>query len=72
MLFNLLLASIIILLCFFFLFLTVFKTFLTNPDLIENVKPQLAPITPAGAPITVANDAKEMHSDNADKTFNDL
>ena len=72
MLFNLLLASIIILLCFFFLFLTVFKTFLTNPDLIENVKPQLAPITPAGAPITVANDAKEMRSDNADKTFNDL
>ena len=58
--------------CFFFLFLTVFKTFLTNPDLIENVKPQLAPITPAGAPITVANDAKEMRSDNADKTFNDL
>ena len=72
MLFNLLLASLIVLLCFFFLFLTVFKTFLTNPDVIENVKPQLALITPAGAPITAANDAKEMRPDNTDKTFNDL
>ena len=57
MLFNLLLASIKVLLCFFFLFLVVFKTFFTNPDVIENVRPQLAPIIPAGAPITVANDA---------------
>ena len=71
MLFNLLLASITILLCFFFLFL-VFKNLFTNPDVIENVKPQLAPIIPAGAPIAVANDAIEMMSDNIDKTFNDL
>ena len=71
-LFNLLLASITILLCFFFLFLVVFKNFFTNPDVIENVKPQLAPIIPAGAPITVANDAIEMLPDNIDKTFNDL
>ena len=58
--------------CFFFLFLIVFKNFFTNPDVIENVKPQLAPIIPAGAPITVANDAIEMLPDNTDKTFNDL
>ena len=56
MLFNLLLASIKILLCFFFLFLIAFKNLFTNPDVIEDVKPQLAPIIPAGGPITVAND----------------
>ena len=72
MLFNLLLASITILLCFFFLFLIVFKKKFTNPDVIENVKPQLAPIIPAGAPITLANDGIEMLPDNIDKTFNDL
>ena len=71
-LFNLLLASIIILLCFFFLFLIVFKNFFTNPDIIENVKPQLATIIPAGAPITVANDALEILPDNIDNTFKDL
>ena len=58
--------------CFFFLFLVVFKNFFTNPDVIENVKPQLAPIIPAGAPITVANDAIEMLPVATDKTINDL
>ena len=48
------------------------KTFFTNPDVIENVKPQLAPIIPAGAPITVANDSIEMLPDDIDKTFNGL
>ena len=72
MLFNLLLASVTILLCFFFLFLFVFKNLFTNPDVIENVKPQLVPITPAGTPITLANDAIEILPDNIDKTFNDL
>ena len=71
MLFNLLLASITILLCFLFLFL-VLKNFFTNSEVIENVRPQLAPIILAGASITVANDAVEMLPDNADKTFNDL
>ena len=70
MLFNLLLASITILLCFFFLFLIVFKNFFTNPDVIENVKPKLAPIIPAVTPITLANYAIEMLLDNIDKTFN--
>ena len=57
---------------FFFLFLIVFKNLLTNPDVIENVKPQLAPIIPAGAPITLTNDAIKILPDNIDKTFNDL
>ena len=56
----------------FFLFLIVFRNFFTNPDVIENVRPQLAPIIPAGAPITLANDALEILPDNIDKTFNDL
>ena len=72
MLFNLLLANITTLLGFSFLFLIVFKNFFTNPDIIENVKLQLAPIIPAGAPITLANYAIEMLRDNIDKTFNDL
>ena len=72
MLFNLLLASITVLLCFFFLILIVFKNIFTNRDVIENVRPQPAPIIPAGAPITVANDAIEMLPANIDKTFTDL
>ena len=72
MLFNLFLASITILLCFFNLFFIVFKIFFTNPYVIENVRPQLAPIIPAAAPITLANDAVEMLPENIDKTFNDL
>ena len=72
MLFNLFLASITILLCFFYLCFIVFKNFFTNPYVIENVRPQLAPIIPAAAPITLANDAVEMLPENIDKTFNDL
>ena len=72
MLFNLFLASITIVLCFFFLFLIVFKNIFTNPDVIENVEPQLVPIILAGVPITVANDVIEILPDNIDKTFNDL
>ena len=72
MLFNLLLASTTILLCFSFLFLIVFKNVFINPDVIENVKPQHARIIPAGTPITLANDSIEILPDNIDKTFNDL
>ena len=60
MLFNLLLASITVLLCFFFLFLVVFNSFFTNPVVIENARLQLAPIIPAGTPTTVANDTTEI------------
>ena len=49
----------------------VFKNLFTNPDVIENVKLQLVPITPV-TPITLANDAIEILPDNIDKTFNDL
>ena len=68
MLFNLLLASITILLCFFFLFLIVFKNFFTNPVVIENARLQLALIIPTGAPIAVANDATEMLPVATEKT----
>ena len=44
---------------FVFLFLVVFKNFFINTGVIENVRPQLAPIIPAGAPITDTNDAIE-------------
>ena len=46
--------------CFFFLFLVVFKNFFVSPNVIENVRPQLAPILPAGAPIKDTNDEMEM------------
>ena len=72
MLFNLLLASITILLCFFFLFLVVFNNFFTIPVEIENERPKLALAILTGAPITVANDAIEMPPVVTDKTSNDL
>ena len=57
----------------FFLFISYcFKNFFTNPDVIENVRPQLAPIIPAGAPITDTNDAIEMLLSTTDKKINDL
>ena len=57
---------------FFLLFLIVFKNFFTIPDVIENVRPQLAPIIHVVAPITAENDSIEMLSDNIDKTFKGL
>ena len=68
MLFNLLLANITTLLCFFFLFRVVFNNFFTIHVVTENEKLKLAPAIPTGAPITVANDAIEMLSLVADKT----
>ena len=65
-------ASITILLCFFFLFLVVFKSFFTNPVVVENARLQLALIIPTGAPIIVANNAIEMLPIATDKTINDL
>ena len=58
--------------CFFFLFVVVFKNFSVNPDVIENVRPQLAPIIPAGGPITDTNDAIEILLASTDKKINDL
>ena len=71
MLFNLLLASITILLCFSFYLFLFLITFFTNPVVIGNARPQLALIIPTAAPITVANDAIEMLPIATDKTIND-
>ena len=60
MLFNLLLANIAILLCFFFLFLVIFNSFFTVPLKSENSRPKLAFSIPTGALVTVENDAIEM------------
>ena len=69
MLFNLLLVSITILLCFFFLFLIIFENFFTNPVVTENARLQLALIIPTGAAITVENDVIEMLTVATDKTM---
>ena len=63
LLFNLLLARITILLCFFFLFLVVFIylfIFFAISVQIENARLKLVLVIPAGAPMTVANDAIEI------------
>ena len=72
MLFNLLLANITILLCFFFLFHVVLNSFFTIPVKIENDRLKLALVIPTGAPITVANDAMVKLPIVTDKTINDL
>ena len=72
MLFDLLLARITILLCFFFLFLVAFNSFFTIPVVIENARLNLALVIPTGVPITVANDAIEMLPVVTDKTINNL
>ena len=71
MLFNLLLASISILL-WFSLFLAVFNSFFTIPVESENARLKLALTIPTGAPMTVANDAIEMLPVVTDNMINDL
>ena len=72
MLFNLLLAKITILLCFFFLFLVVFNSFFTITAQFENARLKLALVIPTGTPMTVANDAIETLPVVTDKIINDL
>ena len=69
MLFSLLVASITISLCFFFLLLVVLNRFFINHVEIENVKLKVALTIPTGAPITVANDVTEMLPVVTDKTM---
>ena len=57
---NLLVASITILLCFFFLFVVVFNIFFTSPVDNENERLRLAFAIPTGIPITIPNNAIEM------------
>ena len=71
MLFDLLLANITILLCFFFFFSVAFNNYFVIPVDIENATLKLALAIPTGAPITVANDAIEMLPPLADKTIKD-
>ena len=71
-LFNLLLASITILLCFFFLFLVVCNSFFIVPLEIEISRLKLALTIPTSAPVIVANDAIEMLPVVTDKAINDL
>ena len=72
MLFNLLLANITILLCFFVLLLVVFNSSFTIPVRIENVRLKIALVIPTGAPVAVANKAIEILPVVTDKTINDL
>ena len=59
MLFNLLLARITTLMCFFFLFFVVFHTFFMIPVETVDTRLKLAFISPTGAPMTVANDVAD-------------
>ena len=72
MLFNLLLANITSLSCFFFLFFVVFNSFFKIPVKAENGRQNLELTILTGAPITVANDAIKMLPVVTDKTNNDL
>ena len=53
MLFSLLLATLRILSCFFFLFLVILSNFLIIPVVKEKIKVKLAPAIPIGAPTTL-------------------
>ena len=72
MLFNLLLANITSLSCFFFFFFVVFNSFFKIPVKAENGRQNLELTILTGAPITVANDAIKMLPVVTDKTNNDL
>ena len=69
---TMLLASITILLCFFFLFRVAFNNFFTSPVHNENVRLRFALAIPTGIPMTVANDALETLPLVTDKTIKDL
>ena len=56
MLLTLLLVNMIILSCFFFLFLVIFSNFLTIPVVREKINVKLAFAIPTGAPIILANE----------------
>ena len=70
-LFKLLLASITIL-CFFFLFLVISKTFFIIPAVKENRRVKLALTSPAGTPITLAKEIIFIPPLVADKTLKAL
>ena len=67
-LFSLLLASIIILLCFFCLFLVIFKSFFIAPVVRENITVEIALVIPTGTPITLVKEIILIPADVVDKT----
>ena len=70
--FNLFLASAIILLCFVFLFLVIFNIFLTTPVVTVNIKVKDHPAIPTGTPTTVACDTILKAPNNADSVIKRL
>ena len=67
MLFNLLLASIAILLCFFLSFLFISNNFVIIPVVKENIKLEFALAIHTGAPIILANKMIDIPPLVADK-----
>ena len=65
-------ASITMSLCFYFLFLVVFNSFFTMPVEIKNARLKLALAISTGAPMTIANDVIEMLLVVTYKRINDL
>ena len=70
--FNLLFANAIILLCFSFLFLVTFSNDLFIPVLIVNIKVKEEPAIPTGIPTTAAYEAILNVLNDADKVMNIL
>ena len=68
--FNLLFANAIILLCFFFLFLVTFSNHLLIPVPIVNIKLKEEPAIPTGIPTTAAYEAIRNVPNDADKAIN--
>ena len=69
MLFNLLLASITILLCFFFSFLVTFSNFFIIPVVKENTRVKDVLANPPGIPITLVKEIILIPPLVADKTI---
>ena len=68
MLFNLHLASITILLCFFSLFLVIPNSFFIIPVVKENTRVKLALAIPTGTPTILVKEIIDTHPLVADKT----
>ena len=69
LLFTLLLATKIILLCFFILFCVVYNSFFTISLLIESTKLEFAFVIPIGSPITLAIESIKTSPPVAYKTY---
>ena len=70
--FNLLFANVIILLCFFFLFLVICNNHLFRPVPIVNIKVKEEPAIPPGIPTTAADEAILIVPNDAVKVINIL